>query len=183
MSRLINGVAGLLTLFYPLAVYFGVQSIQPWQIALLLALLLWLRSALGQQSFGGSRRLTVVAVLYCGLAVWNNDVETLRFYPALMNLGLLSVFAASLYCPPSIVERFARIQQPDLPPEGVIYTRRVTGVWCGFFLLNGTVSAATALWCSFEVWSLYNGLIAYLLIGLLMAIEYWIRQKTQHYVR
>jgi uncharacterized membrane protein len=45
------------------------------------------------------------------------------------------------------------------------------------------MAAATAIWCSFSVWSLYNGLIAYILIGLLMAIEYRVRIRTQNYVR
>ena len=33
----------------------------------------------------------------------------------------------------SAIERIARLQHPDLPPEGVVYTRRVTQIWCVFF--------------------------------------------------
>ena len=114
---------------------------------------------------------------------WNNDRATLLFYPALVNLGLLVVFGASLYFPPPVVERLARMQTPDLPREGEIYTRKVTQIWCVFFLLNGLTAAATAIWSSFAFWSLYNGVIAYLLIGLLMAGEYWVRVRTQDYAR
>jgi uncharacterized membrane protein len=77
------------------------------------------------------------------------------------------------------VERLARLQQPDLPPQGVRYTRRVTQVWCGFFIINGSIALITALWSSFAWWSLYNGLIAYVLMGLLFAGEYLIRRRTQ----
>lgn len=183
MRKLVNGVIGLLTLLYPLAVYFGIQSVQPWQIASILASFLLVRLACGRTSGTAHQLLIIAAALYCGLAIWNNDVITLRLYPALMNLGLLLVFASSLYFPPPVIERLARLQHPDLPPQGVLYTRRVTQVWCVFFLLNGLIAAATALWCSFACWSLYNGLLAYVLMGLLMAIEYWVRIRTQDHVR
>jgi len=55
----------------------------------------------------------------------------------------------------------------------------VTQVWCGFFMLNGGIALATALWSSFEIWSLYNGLIAYLLMGTLFVGEYLVRIRTQ----
>ena len=83
---------------------------------------------------------------------------------------------------PSLIERLARLQHPDLPPEGVIYTRRVTQVWCGFFIVNGIIALATAPCSSFEVWSLYNSLIGYILMGILGG-EYVVRLKTQKHVR
>ncbi|MDD4916151.1 MAG: hypothetical protein PHW13_14090, partial [Methylococcales bacterium] len=83
----------------------------------------------------------------------------------------------------SLIERLARIQHPDLPPEGVIYTRRVTQIWCAFFVVNGGIALATALWSSIELWSLYNGLIAYVLMGILFVGEYLVRMKTQKHVK
>ncbi|WP_305909470.1 hypothetical protein Q9L42_005290 [Methylomarinum sp. Ch1-1] len=183
MRRLTNGVIAALTLLYPLAVYFGIRYIEPWQIAAALASLLLLRLLSGGTAGTGDRWLAIVAVLYCGFAVWHNNLMTLRFYPALINLGLLLIFTASLYFPPPVIERLARLQHPDLPPKGVLYTRKVTQVWCAFFLLNGLAAAATALWSSFAWWSLYNGLLAYVLMGLLMTIEYWVRIRTQEHVR
>ena len=64
------------------------------------------------------------------------------------------------------------------PPSGVAYTRRVTQVWCGFFVLNGALALATALWMSDRAWALYNGLIAYGLIGLLFGVEGQVRQRV-----
>ncbi len=183
MRRFINGVIAALTLLYPAAVYYGIQFVEPWQIAALLALLLVARQLNGAAQPLGGRWLVLIALLYCVFAVWSNDLITLRFYPALINLGLLAVFAASLYFPPPVIERLARLQTPNLPPRGVRYTRRVTWIWCGFFFVNGLMAAATALWCSFACWSLYNGLIAYIMMGLLMGGEYWIRIRTQDYAR
>jgi uncharacterized membrane protein len=96
---------------------------------------------------------------------------------------MLLVFSWSLRSPTSLIERLARIQQPDLPPEGIIYTRRVTQIWCVFFIVNGSIALVTALWSSFEIWSLYNGFIAYLLMGLLLVGEYIVRMRTQKHAR
>ena len=130
-----------------------------------------------------SRPLLIAGVLYCGFAIWSNNLVSLRFYPALVNGVMLVIFSWSLLSPPSLIERLARLQHPDLPPEGVIYTRRVTQVWCVFFIVNGMIALATALCSSFEVWSLYNGLIAYLLMGILLSGEYIVRMKTQKHVK
>jgi uncharacterized membrane protein len=74
-----------------------------------------------------------------------------------------------------MIERFARIHEPNLPTRVVSYTRRVTQVWCIFFAANGAVALMTALWASPATWTLYNGLIAYVMMGLLFAGEYVVR--------
>ena len=61
----------------------------------------------------------------------------------------------------------------------VAYTRRVTQVWCVFFAANAVVSAATALWADAAGWALYNGLIAYVAMGLLMAGEWLVRRRVR----
>lgn len=183
MRLLANSMMGLSTLLYPVAVFFGSNYFEPWKIAALLIVLLLVRLAAGYSSKHWSVPLTIAGIGYCAFAMWSNQLDTLRFYPALVNGLMLLVFGLSLFSPPSLVERLARLQHPDLPPEGVIYTRRVTQVWCGFFIVNGALALATAVWASLEIWSLYNGLIAYLLMGVLFAAEYWVRIKTQKHVR
>jgi uncharacterized membrane protein len=76
-----------------------------------------------------------------------------------------------------MVERIARLHQPDLPTDATPYLRNVTRVWIAFFVFNGAAGLATALWASREVWSLYNGGIAYVLIGLLFAAEWLWRRR------
>jgi uncharacterized membrane protein len=53
----------------------------------------------------------------------------------------------------------------------VRYTRRVTQIWCVFFTLNSVFSVYTALCWRREAWSLYNGALAYGLIGVLLVGE------------
>ena len=124
------------------------------------------------------------ALLLAGAAVWANAMLPLKLYPVLVNGALLATFGASLAFPPSMVERFARLREQDLPPAAIAYTRRVTQVWCLFFVFNGAVALGTALWASQAVWALYTGVIAYILMGTLFAVEYLVRLrfKRLHHV-
>ena len=47
------------------------------------------------------------------------------------------------------------------------------------FLINGAIATYTALWTTEEVWMMYNGMIAYFLMGLLAGGEWLIRQKVK----
>lgn len=170
-------------MLYPFAVYFGTHYLQPWKIASVLLVLLGIRLIASYSVKHWSSPLLLVGMVYCGFAIWSNELLTLRFYPAITNAAMLLLFSWTLLSPPSLIERIAKIQHPNLPPEGIVYTRRVTEVWCAFFIVNGGIAFATALWGSFELWSLYNGLIAYLLMGLLFVGEYIVRIKTQKHVR
>ena len=182
MRIILNGITAMLTVLYPLAVYFGINYLEPWKLAGILIVLLVIKLAINYSENHWIKPLLIAGVLYCGFAIWSNNLVSLRFYPALVNGVMLVIFSSSLLSPPSLIERLARLQHSDLPPAGVMYTRRVTQVWCGFFIVNGVFALVTALWSSFEFWSLYNGLIAYILMGILLGGEYVVRMKTQKYV-
>jgi uncharacterized membrane protein len=120
--------------------------------------------------------LVVVAVAVVGLL----DAELgVRIYPVAMNVALLGAFAYSLWHPPSMIERFARLIDPDLDARGVRYTRKVTMVWVGFFAVNGSLALWFAVAGSWLEWTIYNGAVAYGLAGLVFAVEYVIRQRVR----
>ncbi|MDR2874722.1 MAG: hypothetical protein LBV44_02170 [Methylobacillus sp.] len=121
--------------------------------------------------------LTLGTLVLAGVAVWQNAWLPLKLYPFLVNLGMLLLFSFSLYFPPTVAERIARLRDPDLPEHVVWYTRQVTKVWCLFFILNGSVAFYLSFYGSDEIWTLYNGVIAYLLMGALFAIEYLCRLR------
>jgi uncharacterized membrane protein len=102
-----------------------------------------------------------------------------RAYPVVMSLAACGAFASTLWRPPSLVERIARLREPDLPPRGVRYTRRVTQVWVGFLAANAAVAAATVAWGSLAQWTLWNGLLSYLLMGVLFAGEMMVRRRVR----
>lgn len=167
----------LLSLLYPLAVWLALGRFEPRWIALLLFALAALR-ALGTREPVWIAAAIAAAVLAL-LSTVLNAAMPLKLYPVTVNAALLTVFAISLLRPPSAIERLARLREPDLPPAAIAYTRRVTQVWCGFFVFNGSLALLTALYADDALWALYNGLIAYLLMGLLMGGEYVLRQRLR----
>jgi uncharacterized membrane protein len=171
---------GLLVAAYPVAVYVGLTRFNARGLGLLLAALLLpgfvskLRRARREDLLAVARLpLSILALLL--LAALSNDARFVFALPILINLALLLQFGSSLRGTP-MVERFARMQQPDLPASHVPYCRSVTKVWCGFFALNALVSGLLAALAPLSWWTLYNGLLAYLLIGVLATVEYIVRK-------
>lgn len=186
-GRLLTVALGLLLVLYPLLVYVGIQHLGP---RILAAVLLIAASArliavkIARQPMGNSSWLLLAAAAATGITLATGSVIGLKFYPVLVSAVMLALFGYSLWQPPSMVERFARLQQADLPAQAIPYTRTVTWVWCGFFIANGAIASAT-VFMSDQIWALYNGLISYVLMGLLMAGEYLVRRRVQkrHQIR
>lgn len=176
-----RGVAAALLLAgvaYPFAVYSGLEYLDPAWLALPLALLWLLRAICASRGQAGGRLLPLMAVAFCAAMAWADSAAWLRAYPVLINAMLLTVFATSLRYGPPVIERLARLRHPDLPPQGVRYTRRVTQIWTCFFLVNGTIAALLGLWGPWSWWTGYNGCISYVLMGLLMAGEWALRPAS-----
>lgn len=167
---------------YPLVILAGLSFFEPRFVALVLISLLLLRHwSAASRLVGAMPRLqwvVLAALLLLGVLTTLTNSETLlRLYPAAVNLGMLLLFGFTLVSPPSMIERFARLSEPELSPAAIRYTRSVTWVWCGFFVANGAVAAWTAVSASRTAWALYNGLIAYLLMGALFLGEWLVRRR------
>jgi uncharacterized membrane protein len=168
-------------LLYPLVILFGLRVAEPRYVALVLVICLLLRRGRDAARLLVSLSRVELAVLaglllLAGTTAVTNSELLLRLYPAAMNLGLLLLFCLSLVFPPSMIERFARLGEPDLPDAAVRYTRHVTQVWCAFFVGNGAIAVYTALYAGRDAWALYNGFIAYLLMGALFGGEWLVRR-------
>lgn len=170
-----NALIGLVTVLYPLAIYFSLGNIEPRWIALILLSVAVLRALTSPEKFW--RYAAGAALLLALLSMYLNHATPLKLYPVIVSATLLCVFSISLWHPPTVIERLARLQDPNLPVEAIAYTRKVTLVWCFFFLLNGSIALFTALYASDKIWALYNGLISYCLMGILFGGEWLIRPK------
>ena len=165
--------AGVATVAYPFLVYFGLTVLPPGVMVALAIGIGGLHLLRGRGRGDGLLPpwgfLVIVCVLLGLLGL--RPVLAMKAYPPVFNLCLAATFAWSLLRPPTVIERIARLTKPNLPPEGIAYTRNVTKVWIVFFLANAAIASACALWASVAVWTLWNGLIAYLLVGALFAGE------------
>jgi len=170
---------GLLAVAYPFLIYAGLRWLEPRSVALLLGGAVALRAVLGwhRPSAQELRRLAVpgllvAAVLLLTLAL--NDARALLFVPVLVNGALLVAFGRTLRGP-SLVETFARLREPELSDAQIRYCRTVTGVWCVFFAANAAVCLWLALDADLWLWTLYTGLVSYLLVGAVFAVEFVVR--------
>ncbi len=132
---MLNALLVVLTVCYPAAVYFGIEYLEPKYFALILISLFGLRYLFTVKTALANFALPlfVVVAIFAGWAFVSNSESLLLFYPVIVNAVLLAAFAWSLAFPPSIIERLARLTEPELPASAVAYTRRVTVAWCFFF--------------------------------------------------
>ncbi len=126
-GRGVRGRAVLLaavTILYPFIVYFLGQRFGPRLPG---------RAAAGARAAAFRRprrdrssagRRTVAALLARGQRCCWTTASRRSLYPVAVNLGLLAVFGYSLFHPPTVVERLARLREPELPPPAIAYTRR-----------------------------------------------------------
>lgn len=182
--RLLQAATWLVLLLYPLAVWVGLSRwgttvLAPLLVTFFTLRLFVLRGKLRQQMWLG-KALAIVGILLALVSWALKQNHWLLYYPVLVNALLLILFVYSLFVPPTVVERLARMTEPQLDCAGIIYTRRVTQVWCGFFIVNGAIALATCLSGDIALWTLYNGGISYLLMGALMGIEWIVRKRVRH---
>ena len=112
-------------------------------------------------------------------AGWGTRNSACGAYPVAVNAVMLAIFLSSLWRGMPVIERLARLREPELPAAGVRYTRNVTWAWCGFFILNGAIASWTALYASLATWTLYNGAISYGLIAVMFTGEWLVRHQLR----
>lgn len=175
MSRGVAAALAAAAVAYPFIVYATLEHVSAAWLALPLALLWLARGLTARATQPGDRLLPAAALVFCLILAVSNSENWLRWYPVLVNGMMLTIFGMSLRTGMPVVERLARLRHPDLPPDGVRYTRNVTRAWCLFFAVNGTIAAALAAWAPWRWWVAYNGCASYVLMGLMAAGEWLMR--------
>ncbi|OON40744.1 DNA gyrase subunit B [Izhakiella australiensis] len=127
----------------------------------------------------GGRWLAAAGILLTAASLLLQRTHLLLWYPVAVNVILLLLFAASLRSAMPLVERLARLQEPELSAAGVRYTRRVTQVWCVFFLFNGTIALITCVEGNLNHWIIWNGGLSYGCIAVMMVTEWFIRRRVR----
>jgi uncharacterized membrane protein len=164
---------------YPLYVWWAVQHWHP-AAALLPAVAIALLKSCSRGTSTAMRGFFLLSSLVLLIAIFQQQSENaMLYYPVWVNAGMFLLFTSSLWFPPPIVERIARMMEGELDPVAIAYTRKVTQVWAGFFFINGCIAFSTAWLGNWDLWLLYNGAIAYGLMGLLMLIEWLVRRRVK----
>ena len=179
-------ISSVIAVLYPALVYYFlvIRGISLRHLSLFIiafALVAFIAATSKKKSlFHGSIILFGVGIL-CFII---NSSVILKFYPLLMNIILLVSFGSTFFLRPNMIFRFALMQDKSI--KGSLgehkvksYCLKVTIMWCVFFVLNGSVAAWTIFSGSDVIWSVYNGGISYVLVGLLFAVEFIIRKIVQ----
>ncbi len=174
-----------IVILYPAIVYFSLERFEPRFIAFgLIGIALARLFMIGRLNFHSFSTLqpylVVSALLLVGIsAIAANSAVLLQYYPVYLSVFMLGLFMFSLIRPPSIVEQIARPREPAFPRAAVVYTRRVTMVWCGFFAFNGVIALFSILAADMKFWVIYNGFVSYCLMGLLFVGEHFTRRRAR----
>ena len=134
--------------------------------------------------------VTPILLLTAGLLCFlTNKIFFLKLYSVFLSAIFLGLFGSTLFFEPTMIFRFATLADKSIigstcEDDVRKYCRVVTILWCLFFIMNGTISTLTAFSQDIfhiteeqadKVWTIYNGCLSYVLMGLLFAGEYLVR--------
>ncbi|AVM73503.1 hypothetical protein MSR1_10040 [Magnetospirillum gryphiswaldense MSR-1] len=180
-GQLVSALLAGAGMAYPFVVHAVMGRVPPGAFVLLVLVLIGLRF-MALRGTAIARTLAVpLGLAFAGtivLGLMDAQVAALA-YPVMMNLAFAAAFGWSLRAPPSLVQVFASITEPDPSPVAIAYMRTVSLVWCVFLTVNALIALALALWADRGLWALYTGLISYGLMGLLFAGEWLVRQRVK----
>jgi acyl-coenzyme A synthetase/AMP-(fatty) acid ligase/uncharacterized membrane protein/3-hydroxymyristoyl/3-hydroxydecanoyl-(acyl carrier protein) dehydratase len=180
-----------ISVLYPLIVYCGLEywGLSPRRLSIVLLALAFyhfLNFTHGKSHMDCGRAAVFVAlVLICAfLAFFADNILFVKLYPVLVSLSLLAFFGVTLFHGESFAFRMASLADKSLMVSPSInavrrYCRKVTIAWCIFFSVNAFIALLTVFVESDKIWSLYNGLISYILIGIIFIVEYLVRKMVQ----
>jgi uncharacterized membrane protein len=173
-------VLAVLSFLYPAFVY-GLNSMLPPQAFTGLAVLLvGLRVATLRSEAARIWRgpLISVGVVLAVSATLDGRIAA-KIYPVALSLAAAYAFGSSLRKPQSLIERLARIGEPDMPAASQTYCRIVTMIWTVWLVVNAVIAALLAVRAREEAWALWTGLLAYLIMGVLFGGEMLIRPRVR----
>lgn len=180
-----------ISVLYPLIVYCGLEywGLSPRRLSIVLLALAFyhfFNFTHGKSHVDRGRAAVFVALVsICAfLAFFADNILFVKLYPVLVSLSLLAFFGVTLFHGESFAFRMASLADKSLmvsPSLNAVrrYCRKVTIAWCIFFSVNAFIALLTVFVGSDKIWSLYNGLISYILIGIIFIVEYLVRKMVQ----
>lgn len=124
----------------------------------------------------GRRLLGLVAGVALAAAGWRfaQTVGFLVFIPPLAAFAFMAFFFGRTLRAGSapLIERIARKEHPDLPPDMARHARWLTGAWTACFAALFLIALALAPFLSLEAWSRWVHALGYVVPGVLFLGEH-----------
>lgn len=172
--RLIKILGILCAIVYPIAIFVALQHDFSARFLGLFLVFVMIVALTRHKSIW----MCIGGLVLAALAFVSNHAIFLKLYPVFMNAAICVMFAVSLNNVP-LVQKFAQKMGYNITDESKQYARKVTIAWTIFMAINTIISIVTVFMPDW-VWTLYNGLVSYCLIGLMMAVEYFVRMGRIH---
>ncbi|MDD2724161.1 MAG: hypothetical protein PHH59_09105 [Methylovulum sp.] len=161
---------------YPYLVYRGMESGMNWLAPLVFSGIFLYRAWLAQEF--RRRVLNLVFAIALLLGAYYVQTLTAKILPVLVQLTLMVFFGRGLFGDKELtfIERVVRLQFPESPPAVSIYCRQLSLIWTVFFAGNALVCTLLAIYGTGYGWAFYNGVLIYVLMGVLGIGEYIYRR-------
>lgn len=172
-----------LLVVYPVIVYFAFDRLGIRGAALLMLVALAPAAVLRlgrarDRRVGTVALVPLITVTLLALGAALERAALVLAVPTAINLALFATFAPTLVYGPPMIERFARLTDPELTQAEVRWCRTWTVIWSTFFVLNAATAAALAAWAPLAYWVFHTSVLGYVLMGFLLATE-WIVRKLR----
>jgi uncharacterized membrane protein len=120
-------------------------------------------------------QLPAIALVFAFLGWISNNGTWLLVLPSATQATFGLAFLRSLSGTP-LIEHFARMMKAELSVPELAHCRSWTLIWGIYLLVLAATGLALARWATLAGWTLYVGVVSYVLVGVLFAVEYLIRK-------
>lgn len=175
------GLLGAAGIAYPFVVYAALGHVSGRALVLAGLALVAVRMALLRQvpALAGWMAPLGFGAAALALLAATDPPWSARAYPVVMSLAGAAAFGISLRRGPSLVARMATLAGEVLDARGERYTWRVSALWCAVLLGNAMVAAWLGACGTLAAWTLWNGLLSYLMMGAVFGAEFLLRRRLR----
>lgn len=172
MKRLLTLVLVILSVVYPLWVYFSIQKLPAYFFGFFLAGIALLKFLVAPDKTSKHEVILLLATwASAALIIFSTNSYAIKLYPVLISSFMAGLFATSLLNDESLIEKMAKLSGKTITSLAKVYTKKLTAIWSILLFINALIALYLAFFASTQAWALYCGLIAYFVFGLFIVVE------------
>ena len=180
MKAVVNIISALFILASPWVLYWtlsqqrvgvAAMTLIGWVIVRTIPVLISAR----REQRAAALQLPAIALVFAFFGWISNNGTWLLVLPSATQATFGLVFLRSLSGTP-LIEHFARMTKPELSVPELAHCRSWTRIWGIYLLVLAAAGLALARWATLTAWTVYVGVVSYVLVGVLFGVEYLIRK-------